>query len=294
MPKLGLTKDNLISRGAARTSELVYLAMQDRKLHKKSVPHTRIGGIYQGQVVGAADLAWRAAAMCVVRKPSEKLVVVSESGEVFTYVGGVESAERLDQDVRQIRGCSTIAGMAYACGMSRQVYRRAAEGKWTPMHAPADEGDEITGFEAIDGFSEQDLYAVGWQGEVWHCAKGRWERQSSPVNIILSAVCAAGDKLVYACGQSGTLIRGRAGAWEQINTDGVVDDLWDVRWFEGKLYVASMSTLYVLFPDGLHPVDFGKEAPRSCYKLTDAQGVLWSVGQENVFSFDGKAWTRWD
>ena len=162
------------------------------------------------------------------------------------------------------------------------------------MHAPADEGDEITGFEAIDGFSEQDLYAVGWQGEVWHCAKGRWERQSSPVNIILSAVCAAGDKLVYACGQSGTLIRGRAGAWEQINTDGVVDDLWDVRWFEGKLYVASMSTLYVLFPDGLHPVDFGKEAPRSCYKLTDAQGVLWSVGQENVFSFDGKAWTRWD
>ena len=42
---LQMAKDNLFSRAAARTAELVYVAMQDKKLRKKEVPHTRIGGI---------------------------------------------------------------------------------------------------------------------------------------------------------------------------------------------------------------------------------------------------------
>jgi hypothetical protein len=55
-----------------------------------------------------------------------------------------------------------------------------------------------------------------------------------------------------------------------------------------------MSYLYQLEDRELVPVDFGKDAPDSCYKLTAAEGVLWSVGQEDLFSYDGKTWTRWD
>lgn len=294
MPKLGLTKENLLTGAAARNRELVMLAMQDRKLHKKSVPHTRIGGIYKGQVVGAGDVNWHAVGLCVARKPTEKVLVFAETGDVFTYVGGVKGSERVGADAKQIRGCNAVGGIAYACGMHRQVYRRTGEGRWKAMHAAASTGNEIVGFEAIDGFGDDDLYAVGWNGEIWHFEKGHWSQEPSPVSEILTAVSAAGDGQVYACGKSGVLVAGSRGDWKRIDAAGLTDDFWDVHWFDGRLYVASMRSLYVLEAQRPVPVEFGIKPPRSCYKLTSADGVLWAVGQENIYSFDGKSWKQWD
>ena len=292
--RLGLSKDNLISRGAARFKDLVYLALQDKKLQKRGVSHTRLGSVDEGEIANVKDLAWRAAGICVVRKPAEKLVVVSGDGQVFTYVGGQEGSEKIS-DAFDLRACAAIDGHAYACGMNREVFRRAGEGKWTAMHAPAAEGDdEVAGFEAIDGFGADDIYAVGWEGELWHWQGSAWAQGPSPVNVVLSGVCCAGDGNVYACGQAGTLLRGRGQDWEVLETEGLMDDFWDLRWFMGRLYVASMSALYELQGDALVPVDFGRDAPDSCYKLTDAEGVLWSVGQQNICSFDGAAWRRWE
>ncbi len=48
-----------------------------------------------------------------------------------------------------------------------------------------------------------------------------------------------------------------------------------------------MRALYTLTDRGLVPVDFGDDEPASCYRLTSAEGVLWSVGPDDVFSFDG-------
>ena len=292
--RLGLSKENLISRGAARFKDLVYLALQDKKLLKKDMAHTRLGSVDEGEVANVKDLTWRAAGICVARKPSEKLIVVSGDGQVFTYVGGQESGEKV-REAFDLRACAAIDGYAYACGMNREVFRRGGEGKWTAMHAPAVEGDDdVAGFEAIDGFGADDIYAAGWEGEVWHWQGSAWAQAPSPVNVVLSGVCCAGDGNVYACGQAGTLLRGRGQDWEVLETEGLIDDFWDLRWFMGRLYVASMSALYELQGDVLVPVDFGRDAPDSCYKLTDAEGVLWSVGQQNICSFDGAAWRRWE
>jgi len=292
--RLGLSKENLISRGAARFKDLVYLALQDKKLLKKDMAHTRLGSVDEGEVANVKDLTWRAAGICVARKPSEKLIVVSGDGQVFTYVGGQESGEKI-RDAFDLRACAAIDGYAYACGMNREVFRRGGEGKWTAMHAPAAEGDDdVAGFEAIDGFGADDIYAAGWEGEVWHWQGSAWAQAPSPVNVVLSGVCCAGDGNVYACGQAGTLLRGRGQDWEVLETEGLIDDFWDLRWFMDRLYVASMSALYELQGDVLVPVDFGRDAPDSCYKLTDAEGVLWSVGQQNICSFDGAAWRRWE
>jgi hypothetical protein len=40
-------------------------------------------------------------------------------------------------------------------------------------------------------------------------------------------------------------------------------------------------------------VDFGKVRTPSCYSLSVAEGVLWSVGRDDVASFDGKSWKRY-
>ncbi|AGU47748.1 hypothetical protein VAPA_1c06180 [Variovorax paradoxus B4] len=294
MARLGLSKENLISRGAARFQDLVYLALQDKKLHKKAVAHTRLVSVDEGEIANVKDLPWRAAGMCVAKLPGEKLVVVSGDGAVFTYVGGNEGSEKI-RDAFDLRTCACIEGHAYAAGMNREVFRRAREGQWSAMHAPGVEGDDdVAGFEAIDGFGANDLYAAGWEGEVWHWQGSAWTQCESPVNVVLSGICCAGDGHVYACGQSGTLLRGRGEDWEVLETEGLIDDFWDVRWFMDRLYVASMSALYVLQDDALVAVDFGRDAPDSCYKLTDAEGVLWSIGQQNIFSFDGAAWRRWE
>ncbi|MBX3260627.1 MAG: hypothetical protein KF782_13120 [Labilithrix sp.] len=293
MKRLGVSKENVVARGAARYKDLLYLALYDKKLQKKSVPHTRLGSVDEGELARVCDLRWRAAGMCVVKQPSEKLVVVSADGRVFTYVGGAEGEEQIP-GVRDLRGCASVGGSAYAYGMNREVFHRAGEGAWTPMHAPGARAGEIAGFEALDGFAAGDLYAAGWEGEIWRYGDGAWSKCASPVGVILSAVCCTGDGQVYACGQSGTLVRGRGEKWQALKTDGVPEDLWDVRWFGGALYVASMSALYRWVEGKLVAVDFGSDPPTTFHKLTDAEGVLWSIGERSVASFDGTSWRRWE
>ncbi|MCP3164167.1 hypothetical protein [Myxococcus qinghaiensis] len=282
----------MISRGAARFKDLVYLALQDKKLHKKSAAHTRLGSIDEGELANVKDLSWTEAGMCVVKRPSERLVVVSGDGKVFTYVGGKETTEQIPKPW-ELRGCVSIAGHAHAFGMNREVFRRDGEGRWRDMHGPKAQGEEVVGFEALDGFDEHDFYAAGWEGELWHCDRGAWSRCPSPSRVILSALCCAGDGQVYAGGQSGTLLRGRGTRWEALKT-GLTEDVWDLRWFMGRLYVATLTSLYTLAGDSLAPVELGRDAPKTFYKLTDAEGVLWSIGQKNVLSFDGARWHRWE
>jgi hypothetical protein len=177
--------------------------------------------------------------------------------------------------------------------MKRQVYKRHGEGAWKKMHAPAPKDGEPGGFEDLCGFSEDEIYAVGWQGEIWQWDGKAWTQRKSPTDVILTAACCS-DGVVYACGQDGTLVRGRHDKWERVDIAPVSWDLWDVCAFDGKVYLASMDELVMYDNGAIGPVDFGDDPPRTCGKLTHAKGVLWSVGTSDVLSFDGKAWTRID
>jgi hypothetical protein len=294
MARFDFSKENLYSRGAARFKDLVYLSMKDRKLDRKSVLHSRLIAIDNGEWAPLGDLNWATAGMCIVKKPAEKMVAVSPQGEVFTSVRGKRTKEKISPKPVDLRCCAAIGGYAYAAGMKNQVFRRTAEGKWKANHPPADKKDNLIGFEAIDGFDENEIYAVGWKGQIWQLTKKKWMKRSSPTKVVLTSVECAPDNNVYICGQDGTLLRGRNENWEKLSQNNIRDDFWDICWFKNKLYVASMSTIYSLNGGKLIPVDFGKDAPKSCYKLTEAEGVMWSVGQEDLFSFDGKKWTRWD
>ena len=74
----------------------------------------------------------------------------------------------------------------------------------------------------------------------------------------------------------------------------MVEDFWDVHWFQGKLYLATAFGLWTLEDGVLTPVDFGDDAPSSCNRLSSAEDTLWSVGADDVFCFDGTEWTRID
>jgi hypothetical protein len=107
-------------------------------------------------------------------------------------------------------------------------------------------------------------------------------------------VCCAGDGVVYAVGQQGTMLRGRRDRWELVPWEEEVSvELWDLCWFGDKLYVAAINGLFTLEGNLLAPVDFGIVDTPTCFSLTTADGVLWSIGRDDVLSFDGSAWRRY-
>ena len=80
--------------------------------------------------------------------------------------------------------------------------------------------------------------------------------------------------------------------WETIDQEATDSDLWDLEWFAGKLYISTLHALYWLNGDQLELVDFGELIPNSCHSLSSADGLLWSIGENDILAFDGTSWAR--
>ena len=70
--------------------------------------------------------------------------------------------------------------------------------------------------------------------------------------------------------------------------------IWGLTWFGDKLYLSTRASVYFLEDDKLKPVEMGDDKPSTCYHLSSADGVMWSIGPKDVMSFDGKTWSRID
>jgi hypothetical protein len=290
--------------GAIRNRDLGYLVLSDDKAAERKIP---LAGFVQWKPNEWADggqVKWRVAGAVVVRNPIEQLCAVGEFGDVQFLGSGDKHLEVIGKGKRSpkhrgpLRGVRVVDDRVYVVGMDRQVYRRDGINQWIEMdkgaRPTATNDDVVVGFESVDGYSANELYAVGWDGEIWSYSGSVWAQISSPVNVVLLDVCCAGDGMVYACSRNGGLIRGRAGQWEVVDLKGFNDDIWSLAWYKGRLYLASMDNLFTLGIRGLELVDVGTERPSTCYDLVCDAGVLWSVGAKDVIAFDGHRWTRID
>jgi len=106
-------------------------------------------------------------------------------------------------------------------------------------------------------------------------------------------VCCA-NEVAYACGRKGTLLRGRHDEWETIKLKTITDDIWSLCWYRNTLYFATNDAVYMLKENSANRVSFGTDSPKSCRRLTTADGVMWSVGAKDVMAFDGRHWKRID
>lgn len=288
--------------GVVRYGDLSYLLATYDDDVKDEIPHTRIYTLDAGKW-GGEDLDWSAISASVCYSPEERFITISPLGRVHILGGGENMEEPSIKDknftpkkrgpLREVRGIA--AGRAYAVGTCRQAYRRDAPGKWVCIDqgAQASAKDNVeTCFESIDGFSETDIYTVGWEGEIWHYDGKKWKEIDSPTNLTLFNVKCGTDGNIYACGQMGTLLRGRGEEWSSIEHDATEDNLRDLEWYDGSLYVSSMKNIFKLVDNQLHKVELGKDVPSTCHHLNARDGIMWSIGAKDVMSFDGKKWTR--
>lgn len=191
-----------------------------------------------------------------------------------------------------------IGQHAYAAGMGRQVYRRTGAGRWDQFEIGIDTSSEnfldVIGFNAIDGLSEDDAYAVGFKGDIWHRTKEKWHKVVSPTNLILERVRAVKPDIVFAAGRGGLLLRGHSDRWESVDQNVTRQDFWGLEWFQDRLYVSTSQGIFRLTDtDDLELIDDGLPKPRTYSQLHAGNGALWSFGADNLsWTSDGETWNE--
>jgi hypothetical protein len=292
--------------GAVRYFDLGYCALVKDDMAAEKLDHSLFvewdNGTWRGGEI--APMEWTTVGVTVVKVPSEQAVFLGYWGEILCIGGGdfheeriFHSTEDLSREYGPMRGIRSIAGKAYAVGMNRQVYRRDAANVWTRIDqglVPEKDTPEVFSLESIDGFTASEIYAVGRRGEIWNYDGSNWANSDSPTNMILTNVCCAEDGSVYVCGRLGTLLVGRNNQWRLIQQTMTEEDFWGIAWYAGRLYLATMQFLYTLENDELKRVHFGADSPTTCFHLSSADGVLWSIGAKDLMSFNGTKWSRLD
>lgn len=270
-----------------------------------------IAGPNEEGAMNSVILEWskeRGTTALEINHPLTRIVLSPEhESQVFVvgrlgFVGLIEGDSVIEETIEGpqsqgfIRDFRVIGQHVYATGMGRQVYRRLGPGNWGRFDYGLVNSSKdylhVTGFNAIDGVSEEDIYAVGFDGDIWHCVRGEWRQVASPTNLILERVRALKPDLIYAAGQAGALLRGHDDVWEFIDQTETTGDFWGLEWFYGRLYLSTNEGLFRLNDhDELEPVDLGLPGPRTYSQLHANNGALWSFGPRHLsWTADGETW----
>ena len=231
--------------------------------------------------------------VCVHPVAQAMMVARNNDGQVVLLGGGKDFPDEFIDPgkVPMTYRIKTIDGYAYSVGGQRKIYKRTDIGTWTHIgNWPRSEHVEQVGFNDMDAFADNDMYAVGGHGDVWHFDGSTWTQMGFPSNVQLATVTCAGDGNVYISGEGGSLWMGRRSTWKPIY-QGASSILWnDVLWFDDRLWLASDYQLRVWNGSALEPVlEAGEAVPISGH-MDARDGLLVVAGPWSVMSYDGKQW----
>lgn len=289
--------------GAAASSGFFFFAKELDKLAADDTPNSSFF-VYDEDDEEAfrkydENVHWPAISMATVKPSGGKRVVVAigPNGDFWELFPAStdEVLGRVAQGQFNLRKLATVDDEVYACGMNRIVLKRNGTGQWSSFGPGPDAADPaVVGFEAIGGYSSDELYTVGWGGEIWWYDSGRWRRADSPTNANLTALTCAPDGKVYGVGHDGVLVTGRRDQWQLVETTRR-DNLRSVAQLHGRIHVATDFAIYELTGAGLVPAtDFADpdDRPSTCLHLLEAADGLVSLGQKDVFVKRDGPWQR--
>jgi hypothetical protein len=246
------------------------------------------------------DGAWSAISMATVKPSDSVRTVVAVAPHGAYWEVEPKSQQEVHGEIRKVkyavRGSAVVDNVIYACGMGRHVLRRNGPGDWDEIGPSTSQDDDglIVGFEGLAGFSADEMYAVGWGGEIWQLAHGSWQRLDSPVSTKLNAVCCAADSDVYIVGDDGVMLRGRNEMWATLETERN-DNLMDVAIYDSTVYVSTDFEILKLH-DGVLVADDAfadpDDVPATCLHLVAAEDGLISMGTKDLFRLHGGVWER--
>ncbi|ECG5958398.1 hypothetical protein QEA29_004516 [Salmonella enterica] len=266
----------------------------------------------EGKRVGKATLKnWGRIYCATSTLPSGLFIYVSAEGLVYAVGANIKKDENISnswinkQALPDYQGggpgyfgvcrAKMLFGYAWVCGPRGNVARRVGEDKWEYRGNPFPDTMDVYEldnqiFMDIDGFSENDMYAVGGQGRVWHYDGQSWSQVAFPTNMHLYTICCGGDGEVYIGAQSGAVFKGRGDRWQQIISGGMAKPFNDMVWFQGKVWATSDYGIWAIEGDIIGSPLIPDEVAACAGSMSVGDGVLLVAGEGGAAFHNGDFW----
>ncbi|NHZ66730.1 WD40/YVTN/BNR-like repeat-containing protein [Massilia genomosp. 1] len=248
----------------------------------------------------------------VSRHPKEQFIGVSMNDHVYVMGAGEDDFEddlkgsessqlklaNASADQFLLRGgisrLRTIDGRLYGCGLGRTVIERVERNEWR-YHTDLPTSKHFLdpfGFKDLDGFSTNDIYAVGGKGDVWYFDGNIWKQIPFPSNMDLHSVCCGEDGFVYIGAESGNVFKGRGNKWSMIAESNLSLPFRDMVWHQDTLWCTSDYGLWTIKNNHLIPASVPAGIKICSGNLSVGDGVMLLAGERGAAVHDGNEWKR--
>ncbi|MFA8362342.1 hypothetical protein ACEPT7_31220 [Burkholderia ubonensis] len=300
--------------GCAVESDIVYLATQLEDVDSSEYAHTRmsayVGRLDVGRQWFYHDVNANIVSVCEKRQTDtelRKLAALSKEGEVelWTSKDGSSSMEKIPNagvrlgSLGYMRSIREIGNALFACGFNSQVYMRH-DGIWKslvsgPLKHRHAASDDYVIFNAIDGYSEKDVYVVGSKGALYHWDGNGWQQITLKIDENLECIRCYGTDDVWIGGSNGTLLNGNAvRGFRDVSDVADNDTFWSLAKFKDKVYLGTTEGLFSYDGQAIRAVVTGLDPEVETYTVDATADALWSIGAKDLVRFDGHVWTRID
>lgn len=235
-------------------------------------------------------------------------ITIDTSGIILSWENDCEG--RINGEIPGTNRFSSISKVVkveqsvYALGAWFRIYKRIGEGEWEnnfntlPIPYHMIENGGTYHFQDMAGFSEDDMYAVGDEGSVYHFDGKKWNEAAFPANIELTTVTCAGNGQVYISDRDCNIWVGRNSTWEKLVEQNMSLSFFDSAWFDDRMWFTNDYGIWVLENDKLvlainaeyKPIP--EEAAILCGRIDispDNKKML-VCGQKGAAVFDGNTW----
>jgi hypothetical protein len=265
------------------------LAMSSREIAARKVPHTLLMWIEHGAVKPPTSINWTAVAIVPAPWPQVDFAVIGAHGELLLLdaSGGTResSVARLlpSAQMMEVRSAATAHGSMWLVGGPGKVIEMPRSDVALDRSPPASTkppGDSPLVFEAAAGLPGSRLLCTGWDGEIWVYERGRWAREESPTNLILTCIVPTPNGDAYLLGQAGSVLQGQPGRWSVL-PQMIEENLWSAVWFDNTVHASSSQQLFVMDGNELCSVGL-PEMPDSFHSLSVRGDAMLSTGAHDV------------
>ena len=296
-----ITKDFVFQRGCVGNKDIQCFLTFNHDAATKEVPNGQLFILKNGKNWSFRDFSWIGVSLSLETDPVVQCYVLGRNGELLVGTSKgfheefIQSGGQSPLTRGPLQDIQVINHTVYAVGMGRQVYKRVGQDHWVTLEVgiPAPPRDKIVGFNALAGWGESEMYAVGWTGEIWFYDGIKWALMDSPTNRILRDVVIGSEGTLYACGKGGIVLSGKHGNWGLIDYEGQLADWLTMAWFKGLLYLGDGYSLYVLKGDKLEEISIPGESTLPIINLDSNTAMLLAIGGDCAFiTEDGNDWKR--
>jgi hypothetical protein len=227
--------------------------------------------------------------ICIMGREGTYRELVTKIPPVETVIDTVDSGFLL--------ALKYIGNHLYTCGTQNQVLKQVG-GNWIKIdqsiYSPLE--DEVDrSLNAIDGFSDEDIYAVGDEGKIFHWNGKGWSSVISPTNLSLYSILCTSINDIYIAGAGGLVFKYTQNEnWIDLSDAEITSEsIESIAEYKGSIYVACHEALLRVDGDKLSIVDVSLKGKHSYDALSSNSDVLWCVGDESVLVFDGATWNEY-